>query len=325
MPKAPGCWVVMAEIARAVCVRLKWASIHLGLLATPAVAVAEPSLTLGADYSYSDYTVQGTERDVVLTPQGPGLSVTVAGDGPWSASLSHSQQDDRERVSSRFDLDYEVDSVGVQLSGSWLVGDYSRWVSLFWQRDQEELKIIDRADATSNRLNYRERIETDGIGVEVGQAWEWPQWSPSLALSVNALRSEVDRQFQSMQQENNLLIAFEEDQDLDGVDASLSAGIDYFHSVDLSTLLIPSAILTYQRSLSGEITSGSRSALVHRRGIRISSSSTGPQSLDAEDQVTLDLSVNLLMGDWQGLLGYSRPLLEKPYDERWIGGVSYRF
>ena len=297
----------------------------IGLLVSPATGSAEPYFTLGADYTYGDYTIQGQERDTVLTPQGPGVSVTVAGDGPWSASLSYSQQEDRERVNGRFDLDYELGSVGLQLSGSWLVGDTSRWVSLFLQRDDEEFRLIDKAEAASNRLSYREDIRTDSIGVEVGQAWEWLTWSPSLALSVNALETDLDRRLVSVQPENSLALGFEEDQDLDGVDAALSAGLDYFHSVDLHTLLVPSALLTYQHSLSGEVTSGSRTALVNRRGFRTASSNTGPESLDADKQLTLDLAINLLLADWQGLLGYSRPLLEEPYDARWVASVSYRF
>lgn len=284
------------------------------------------SSTLGADYRYGEYTLSGRQGSVTLQPQGPGLSYSLSGDGPWSASVSYSTQRDGATVGAgNFDLDYEAHDMGLQFSGSWLVGEQFRWLTVFWQRDKETLTLVDPVEVEGSRhREFREETVTDSLGLELGLAWNYLDWSPSLAVGLTALRSDTDRDLQTLPESGDALVATLDEDTLEGLDGSVAARIDYYHLTGAQNLLVPSVGVTYQRSLSGDITGSSTTSFIGKRGRRTFTSG-GSQALDGGDQLVVDLGVSLLLDDWHLQLMFSRPVLEAPRDELWVAGLSYQF
>lgn len=283
------------------------------------------SSTLGADYRYGDYTLQGQVRSVTLQPQGPGLSYSLSGEGPWSVAFSYNtQRDDTTLGANNLDLDYETHGLAAQVSGSWLVGHQSRWLTLFWQRDEETLTLVDLAEAEgSPRRDFREKTVTDSLGLELGLAWDWRGWSPSLVVALTGLRSGTERNLQASPESGDFLVEIRDEDTLDGLDGSIATRLDYFHVMGPKNALVPSLGITYQRSLGGDITGSSTTSVVSQRGRRTFSSGS-VQALDGEDQVVVDLGASLLLADWHLLLAYSRPVLDAPRDELWLLSLSYR-
>lgn len=284
------------------------------------------SSTLGVDYRYGEYTLRGQQHSVTLQPQGPGVSYTLGGDGPWSASVSYSTQRDGTTLGfGSLDLDYEADGLGIQFSGSWLVGEQSRWLTVFWQRDEETLTLVDLVEVEgSPRREFREETVTDSLGLELGLAWDYLDWSPSLAVALTGLRSDTDRDLQASPESGDFLVAIRDEDTLDGLDGSVAVRLDYYHLTAARNLLVPSVGVTYQRSLSGDITGSSTTSVIGRQGRRTFTSGS-TQALDGGDQVVVDLGASLLLDDWHLQLAYSRPVLEAPRDELWVAGLGYRF
>lgn len=280
---------------------------------------------LGAEFLYGEYSVQGRDGFVGLDPLGPGLSLSLAGESGWSAALGYSRQTDRKGVRGEAELDYEIESLSAQAGYGGFSGDRSYWLTLFWQRDEEtlELEAPPGAPPALDPL-FQEDTLSHSLGLELGHGWHWEQLSGSLAFALTGLRSDTERESVSLPRER-LLVTTEGEDTLEGLDAGLTGSLDYFQPLSATAALVPALRLSYQRSLSGEITGSTRSGLISRRGRRALSVEDSAQTVEGDNQLSLDLALDLLAGPWQAYLNFNQPLLEEPRDALWVLGVTYRF
>lgn len=280
-------------------------------------------LRLGGELSYSEYTLEGRNDQVSLEPLGPGVSLGISDAAGWSLQLRYADQDDRMDIGRNSSIDYELETWGAQAGYTWAGETSGQSLALLWQRDREELGLRASSPAApALEPGFLEDTTTQALGIEFTHFWYWQAWSPSLSAGLIGLTSDTERRFRQAP-DNGFILTGEGEDTLEGLDASLSAGIDYLWPVSDNSALIPHLGLTYQRSLSGDISRSSTTGFISRRGRRAFSSEDSSQTLEGQDQLSLQGGVDGLFGPWTLSMSVAQPLLTEPLDTFFLVEISY--
>jgi len=280
-------------------------------------------LRLGGEFSYSEYTLEGRNEQASLEPLGPGVSLGISDAAGWSIQLRYANQDDRMDLGRNSSLDYELETWGAQAGYTWAGDTSGRALALFWQRDREELSLrASSSAAPALEPRFLEDTTTQALGIEFTHFWYRQAWSPSLSAGLIGLSSDTERRFRQAP-DNGFILTGEGEDTLEGLDATLSAGIDYLWPISGNSALIPHLGLTYQRSLAGDISRSSTTGFISRRGRRAFSSQDSSQTLEGQDQLSLQGGIDGLFGPWSLSLSVAQPLLTEPLDTFFLVEIAY--
>ena len=283
-------------------------------------------LRLGGELSYSEYTLEGQGGDETsLEPLGPAISLGLSDDAGWFTQLRFTDQDDSRSLRGDFALSYDLETWGFQAGYSWPGDTGGRTLAFFWQRDREKLRLDNSANrAPITEPVFLEDTRTHGLSIELTQFWYWEAWSPSLSAGLIGLNSDTERQFRQGP-DSGFILTGEGEDTLKGLDGALSARLDYMLPVSGSSVIAPYLGLSYQRSLSGDISRSTTTGLISRRGRRAFSSEDSSQTLEGEDQLSLQGGVSWMFGPWTASFSFAQPLLTEPLDPFLVLEISHRW
>ena len=286
----------------------------LFLLLQAPLALSDASL--GLDHYSGDLRV-GERAE--LNSTGPGISFGWSFSDNWAINVSRSEYDGDavvfgEILQIRYDINSDTTTSGASLS---YFGE-NTWVSLGYNTTEDRQDVI----ASSNDargLVLSETLDTDTLTLDLGYEWTLGNWSPSLSAHVSVTDSEV-RLSRPLAADEEFFRDFRDE--ISGTDFGASVSTVYYFELSQSALLAPQLGIFYQQNIEGE----NNSSVVLRQGNRVVRTSDGFRgSIGDDEQISGNLGISLLTGDWIWSLGYIADLGSNETGDSWFAGLNYLF
>ncbi len=271
----------------------------------------------------------GNRNPVELDLFGTGLGAQFGLSETWTLILNLYQQEGDERVIRRVnrgDVHYDARSIGIGMSYTAPWG----WLSSYYQRSWSDTSLVVANIATGTRQSTFDENHTSwSLSMEAGKQWLFTEFEINTSMGLTTHASETDLTqvvpTTNNNNDNDIIYSSLNEEDADGIDMGVYAQMTHVWALDSGLLVIPAIGLAYQRVLSGDTVSSSATRLQSANQSRTFFSGASRQSVDEDDQATLDILFGILGNVWAMDMSVSMPWLNDPKDSQWQLTLSRTF
>mgnify|MGYP001038938427 CR=1 FL=1 len=282
--------------------------------------------SVGLDYLSSEIDILGIGDSVTrVDTTGPGVSLSFSISDNWNLSLSHSDIDSGgaqlATSTNRINISVQSESSsnGVGLS---YYGD-SFWAGLRYRQSEDDQAVRGFSPINSAlTLDVDQTQDSQSFTIELGKDWLMGDWSPAVSLSLSQQSLDIARVERIDTENVTRFQALQED--LSGTDLGISASLVYYLQLSDTVLLAPNIGIFHLTNLSGDVSGTASAGQTNQRRTQ-QFSQDYRDNLNAPEDTSVDIGLNLITGDWLWSAGMLTSLSAEESSDSWFVALSYSF
>jgi uncharacterized protein YhjY with autotransporter beta-barrel domain len=286
-----------------------WLLLGLPLL-TPAQAL---DFSVSSDYRHNQLSLYENDQVFVLNSHGSGQRLGINLNDHWSAGIRYTEESasDNQRISGEtWRIEQQYQDYGLDVVYQW----QNDWLSLSLTRSQTDLYLL-QANSAGDIWQVQQDSQSHSIDLLYGHDWYMGNWQTGITTGLGYNKSSRQR---FLLTRDRLLTSSSSQEDQNGSSISGGVSLGYLASV-YHLLLLPSAGLDYQHSLTGELLTTTRYG-----GRRQESGSSQVSAAPDNAYASGNLSLTLLGETWHISTTYLYPF-SQPHDHQITLGAGLVF